>query len=44
MSDGWVAMQLPLAPRIAWMRLIPPMAPQPDPGARLLQGAMVSVK
>ncbi len=38
MSDGWVAMQDGLVPRMAWMRFTPPIAPQPEPGARLLQG------
>ena len=38
MSEGWVAMHLSLAPRMAWMRLKPPIAPQPEPGSRLLQG------
>ena len=37
MSDGWVAMQLSEAPRIACIRLKPSMASQPDPGWRLLQ-------
>jgi hypothetical protein len=37
MSDGCVAMQAALAPRIAWLRLMPSIAPQPLPGARLLQ-------
>jgi len=42
MSDGCVAMQRSLVPRIAWMRLRPPMAPQPEPGSRLLHGAATS--
>jgi hypothetical protein len=42
MSDGWVAMQASLAPKIAWMRLTPPIAGQPVPGSRLLQGVAVS--
>ena len=42
MSDGWVAMQCSLVPRIAWMRLKPSMAEQPVPGSRLLQGVAVS--
>ena len=37
MSDGLVAMQSGLAPRMAWMRLKPSMAAQPEPGSRLLQ-------
>ena len=42
MSEGWVAMQSSLAPTIAWMRLNPPIAAQPEPGSRLLQGFVVS--
>ena len=42
MSDGWVAMQCSLVPRIAWMRLRPKAAGQPEPGSRLLQGVPVS--
>ena len=38
MSLGWVAMQCSLAPKIAWSRLMPPIAWQPLPGSRLLQG------
>ena len=41
-SDGWVAMQESLAPRIACIRLNPPIAEHPDPGSRLLQPAAVS--
>ena len=33
------AMQASLAPRIAWMRLKPSSAAQPEPGERLLQRA-----
>src|ERR1700736_1821399 len=44
MSDGLVAMQCSLAPRIARMRLLPLMAGQPVPGSRLLQGIAVSRK
>jgi hypothetical protein len=42
MSEGWVAMQASLAPRIAWPRLTPLIAEQPEPGCRLLQGVAVS--
>ena len=42
MSEGCVAMQASLAPRIACMRLRPPIAEQPLPGSRLLQGVAVS--
>ena len=42
MSDGLVAMQWSEAPTMAWMRLKPPIAEQPDPGSRLLQGLEVS--
>ena len=42
MSDGSVAMQAALVPRIAWLRLRPSMAEQPLPGSRLLQGVAVS--
>ena len=42
MSDGCVAMQASLVPRIAWMRLTPLIAEQPLPGSRLLQGVAVS--
>ena len=42
MSDGCVAMQCSLAPRIAWMRLKPSIAGQPVPGSRLLHGVPVS--
>ncbi|CLQ82783.1 Uncharacterised protein [Mycobacterium tuberculosis] len=38
MSDGCTAMHLSLAPRMAWMRLTPPIAEHPVPGSRLLQG------
>ena len=37
MSEGWVAMQASLAPRIACTRLNPPIAEQPEPGSRFLQ-------
>ena len=42
MSEGWVAMQAWLAPKIAELRFRPSSAPQPEPGARLLQGLEVS--
>jgi hypothetical protein len=42
MSDGCVAIQASLAPRIAWIRLMPPIAEQPAPGSRLLQADEVS--
>ena len=42
MSDGCTAMHASLVPRIAFMRLRPPMAEQPEPGSRLLQGVAVS--
>ncbi len=42
MSDGWVAMQCSLAPRIACVRLKPPIAAQPLPGSRLLQANVPS--
>jgi hypothetical protein len=42
MSDGCVAMQASLVPRIALIRLMPLMAEQPLPGLRLLQGVVVS--
>ena len=42
MSEGWVAMQESPAPRIACIRLNPPIAEQPVPGFRLLQSAAVS--
>ena len=38
MSEGWVAMQWSLAPRMACCLVMPPMAEQPLPGSRLLQG------
>src|SRR5262249_44219954 len=38
MSDGLVAMQCSLVPRMASVRLLPVMAGQPVPGSRLLQG------
>src|SRR5207245_2784880 len=44
MSDGFVAMQCSLVPRTARLRLLPVMAGQPVPGARLLQGIAVSRK
>ncbi len=42
MSDGLVAMQASLAPTTAMIRLNPPIAEQPEPGSRLLQGMAVS--
>ena len=42
MSDGLVAMQASLAPTTAMIRLNPPIAEQPEPGSRLLQGKAVS--
>jgi len=42
MSEGCTAMQASLVPRIAFMRLWPPIAEQPLPGARLLHGVVVS--
>src|SRR5437588_11255688 len=42
MSDGFVAMQCSLAPRMASVRLLPLIAGQPVPGSRLLQGMAVS--
>jgi len=42
MSDGCVAMQASLVPRIACIRLRPLIAEQPLPGSRLLQGVAVS--
>jgi hypothetical protein len=42
MSDGWVAMQASLVPRIALIRLMPWIAEQPLPGSRLLHGVAVS--
>src|SRR6476620_5335326 len=44
MSDGLVAMQYSLVPRMASVRLMPVMAEQPVPGSRLLQGIAVSRK
>ncbi len=44
MSDGLVAMQCGLVPRIASERLTPSIAPQPLFGVRLLQGIAVSRK
>src|SRR4029453_298408 len=44
MSDGLVAMQCSLVPRIASIRLLPVIAGQPVPGARLLHGIAVSRK
>ena len=35
-------MQASLQPRTAFMRLKPSRAPQPEPGARLLQAVVVS--
>ena len=42
MSDGCVAMQASLVPRIACWRLMPRIAEQPASGVRLLQGVVVS--
>jgi hypothetical protein len=42
MSDGFAAMQSSLTPSTAFMRLRPCSAAQPEPGARLLQGLVVS--
>src|SRR5438093_5559650 len=44
MSEGFVAMQCSLVPRIASMRLAPVIAGHPVPGSRLLQGMAVSRK
>src|ERR1700726_3412050 len=44
MSDGLVAMQCSLVPRIASIRLLPVIAAQPVPGSRLLHGIAVSRK
>src|ERR1700751_2920922 len=44
MSDGLVAMQCSLVPRMASVRLLPVIAGQPVPGSRLLQGMAVSRK
>ena len=41
-SEGAVAMQCSLAPRMAWMRFTPEIAGQPEPGWRLLQGVPTS--
>ena len=43
MSEGLVAMQSLLVPRMASVRLSPSMAEQPEPGSRLLQ-AMASLR
>src|SRR5260370_36320582 len=42
MSEGLLAMQCSLVPRMASVRLLPVMAEQPVPGSRLLQGMAVS--
>ena len=42
MSEAWVAMQWSLVPNMALLRVRPPRALHPDPGARLLQGFDVS--
>ena len=42
MSEGCVAMQSKLAPRMACCRFTPLIAEQPLPGARLLHGVAVS--
>src|SRR5258705_6279987 len=44
MSEGLVAMQCPLVPRTASVRLLPVMAEHPVPGSRLLQGIAASRK
>ncbi len=44
MSEGWVAMQSGEWPRTARSRWAPSRAGQPVPGARLLQGLVVSWK
>ena len=44
MSDGFVAMQCSLVPKMARLRFTPVMAAQPEPGSRLLQGIVVSRK
>ena len=44
MSDGFVAMQCSLVPRIARLRFAPLMAAQPLPGSRLLHGISVARK
>src|SRR5438132_1930058 len=44
MSEGLVAMQCSLVPRIASMRLVPLIAGHLVPGSRLLQGMAVSRK
>src|SRR5207248_2681033 len=44
MSDGFVAMQCSLVPRIANERFTPVIAAQPEPGSRLLHGIAVSRK
>src|SRR4029079_15060036 len=43
-SDGLVAMQCSLVPRMASVRLLPVMAEHPVPGSCLLQGIAVSRK
>ena len=42
MSDGFVAMQASLVPKMALLRFKPPKAAHPEPGRRLLQGFAVS--
>src|SRR5215468_6375098 len=44
MSEGLVAMQCSLVPRIASIRLAPVIAGHPVPGSRLLHGIAVSRK
>ena len=44
MSEGFVAMQCSLVPRMARLRLAPVIAAQPEPGSRLLHGISVSRK
>jgi hypothetical protein len=38
-SEAWAAMQCSLVPSTACQRFSPPMAAQPEPGARLLHAA-----
>src|SRR5215470_3342462 len=44
MSEGLVAMQCSLVPRMASVRLLPVIAGHPLPGSRLLHGMAVSRK
>jgi hypothetical protein len=43
-SEGFVAMQCSLVPKMASIRLWPVIAGQPVPGSRLLQGIAASRK